>query len=93
MFIFEWDEVKASANFQKHGVTFDLAMDAFSDPYSVEWHDQDLAYGEMRMILLGLAGGTILLVVYTERDERLRLISARRATRHERKIYNEQSGL
>lgn len=83
MLEFEWDTEKAAENLRKHGVSFELATLAFRDPFGVEWIDNREEYGEERTILLGMADGTILVVVYTERGERLRLISARRATRHE----------
>ena len=87
MLYFKWDEVKARANFRKHGVTFEQAAYAFRDPFAVEWIDDRAAYDEERFILLGMSGGQILSVVYTERGERLRLISARRATKYEKDHY------
>jgi len=87
----EWDEAKAAANFCKHGVTFEQAAYAFCDPFAVEWIDQRAVYGEERVILLGRVGGQILSIVYTERGERLRIISARRATKHEKDDYYRQN--
>lgn len=92
MLEFEWDEEKAVENLRKHGVSFELATLAFRDPLAVEWIDEREDYGEERTILLGMADGTILVVVYTERGERLRLISARRATRHEQDFYHRENG-
>jgi uncharacterized DUF497 family protein len=91
MLYFEWDEVKARANFRKHGVTFAQGAYAFRDPFAVEWIDERAAYGEERFILLGMSGGQILSVVYTERGERLRLISARRTTKYEKDHYYRQN--
>ena len=81
---FAWDGGKAAANFRKPGVTFEQAAYAFRDPFAVEWIDARTVYGEERVILLGMSGGQILSVVYTEPGERLRIISARRATKHEK---------
>lgn len=91
MIEFEWNDAKAAANFRKHGVTFEQAAYAFRDPFAVEWIDERAAYGEERIILLGMSGGQILSVVYTERGERLRIISARRATKHEKDIYYREN--
>ena len=91
MLDFEWDDAKAAANFRKHGVTFEQAAYAFRDPFAVEWIDERAVYGEERVILLGMSGGQILSVVYTERGERLRIISARRATKHEKDNYYRQN--
>jgi uncharacterized protein len=92
MIEFEWDDDKALENRRKHGVSFELAAQAFRDPLAVEWIDQREDYGEERTILLGMADGTILVVVYTERDERIRLISARKALRDEKDIYYRENG-
>lgn len=91
MLEFEWDDAKAAANYRKHGVTFEQAAHAFRDPFAVEWIDERAAYGEERVILLGMSGGQILSVVYTERRERLRIISARRATKYEKDEYYRQN--
>ncbi len=91
MLEFEWNDAKAAANFRKHGVAFEQAVFAFLDPFAIEWLDDRAVYGEERIILLGRAGGQILSVVYAERDERLRLISARRATKHEKDNYYRQN--
>jgi hypothetical protein len=84
---FEWDAGKEATNLQKHGVSFAQAAVAFSDPFAVEWIDDRRDYGEERVILLGMTGGQVLTVVYTERETRIRIISARRATRYEQEIY------
>jgi uncharacterized protein len=86
---FEWSDAKARANARKHGVTFDRAKLAFADPHAVAAVDDREDYDEERSILLGLAEGPLLFVVYTERDDRIRIISARRATKHEQGIYEE----
>jgi uncharacterized protein len=84
---FEWDDAKATENYVRHGVSFDLAKKVFNDPFAVERIDDRQDYGEGRYIIIGLADGEILFVAYTEREERIRLISARRAIRHEQDDY------
>ena len=72
-------------------MTFEQATYAFRDPFAVEWIDARAVYGEERVILLGMSFGQILSVVYTERVEHLRIISARRATKHEKDHYYRQN--
>jgi len=87
-FEFEWDAAKAQRNVEKHGVTFEEAAEAFFDPFyqtgdasvNDEWRDFVLGYSLAQRLLL---------VIYTERGERTRIISARPATRAERKLYEE----
>lgn len=90
---FEWDESKARSNARKHGVRFEDAMLVFADPYALVEQDR-LEGGELRWQTLGLAGGIVLLLVaHTVRsdqeDEMIRIISARKAVRKERKRYEE----
>ena len=92
MIEFEWDNVKARDNLLKHGVSFEFAAKAFRDPFGIEWIDEREDYGEVRTVLLGMADGTILVVVYTERETRIRLISARRATKNEQDTYYRENG-
>ena len=87
MSTFEWDDTKATLNLQRHGITFETATHAFRDPFAIEWIDTRQPYAEERVILLALAAGIILYVAYTERGDTIRLISARRATRHEQNHY------
>ena len=87
MIEFEWDKNKAATNWRDHGVTFQHAVKAFSDQFAVEWIDGRENYGEERFNLLGICEGVILLVAYTERGERIRIISARRAQQHEQEYY------
>ena len=89
MLAFEWNDAKARANARKHGVTFERAKLAFADPHAVAAVDHREDYDEERMILLGFAAGPLLFVAYTERADRIRIISARRATKHEQGIYEE----
>jgi uncharacterized DUF497 family protein len=82
----EWDRRKSAANLLKHGVRFSEAMTALSDDLAVTVEDEDS--DERRFVTVGAsAGGEVLVVVYTWREERVRLISARRATPKERRIY------
>jgi len=91
--MFEWDDAKAEANWRAHGVAFHHAIKAFRDPFAVERIDDRLDYGEERINLIGIAEGVLLHVTYTERGERIRLISARRAERYEQDdYYRENSG-
>ncbi len=84
---FEWDTAKAASNFQKHGIDFNFAIAAFDDPLSVDEIDGFGDYGEERSKLVGMAGGIVLAIIDTERGERTRLISARRAARKETDDY------
>jgi len=84
-----WDPDKAKANLEKHGIRFSDAELVLYDPYAVTVEDSG-AQGEQRHISIGLdAVGRILVVVYTDRGENIRLISARPATRRERRQYEE----
>ena len=93
MIRFEWDEAKAKSNERKHVVRFEDAMLVFADPYALVEQDR-IEGGELRWQTLGLVGGIVLiLVAHTVRneqeDEIIRIISARRAVRKERKRYDE----
>ena len=84
---FRYDPAKVAANFRKHGISFADAEGVFQDPLAVTMEDPD-AEGERRFIAVGSGNATeLLVVVYTMRGEEVRLISARRATRKERKTY------
>ncbi len=85
---FEWDSVKAKANIARHGVTFEDAQAVFADTQAVESLDETT--DEERWRLLGRAGSDILMVVYTERGDRVRIISARKASKREQEAYLEQ---
>ena len=87
---FEWDDNKAVRNYSKHGVSFEEATDVFDDLYSIGEVDDREAYGEGRFVLIGMVGNKLLYVVYTERGDRIRIISARKATKHERDKYYRQ---
>ncbi len=88
--LFEWDPAKAAENLSKHGVSFDEAATVFFDSLSVTGRDPDHSRGEGRFVIFGLSSaGRLLVVAHTERRERIRIISAREATRAERKLYEE----
>lgn len=87
---FEWDEAKNRANISKHGVSFETASRIFDGPVLTRFDENDYG-GEVREISVGSAGADlIVVVVHTDRDGVTRLISARRATRTERKLYNDE---
>jgi len=88
----EWDKAKAKANFRRHGVSFDLAKTVFKDPFAIERLDDREQYDEERFVIIGVAEGKVVLfVAYTERQERIRIISARRATQYEQDDYFQQN--
>jgi uncharacterized DUF497 family protein len=87
MIQFEWDPIKAASNRRKHGVPFAEAIQVFEDPSRQEQLDTSDELGEERWLTLGRAGNGILHVVSTHRQESIRLISARKATRNEQRIY------
>ncbi len=87
---FEWDPRKASLNLRKHGVSFEEAVTVFADERARLMDDPDHSAEEERFLLMGLSAGLRLLVVahsYRSRDSVIRLISARKATRPERRHY------
>ncbi|HQU17600.1 MAG TPA: BrnT family toxin [Fimbriimonadaceae bacterium] len=88
---FEWDDDKARANIEKHGVSFDEAATVFRDPLYLIFADPDHSVEEARFIILGESSERRLLIVsYTQREYAMRLISAREATRKERMHYEEE---
>jgi hypothetical protein len=85
---FEWDPEKAKRNYRKHGVSFEEAVTVFYDPLSATFDDPDHSAGEERLITIGFSSRDRLLVVsHAERGKTSRIISARRATAHERKKH------
>jgi uncharacterized DUF497 family protein len=84
---FEWDDAKAEANLRRHKVRFEYAVEACEDPFALIELDDSQDYGEERFILIGRAAGGVLTVVYTERNGRIRIISAREANDYERRDY------
>jgi uncharacterized DUF497 family protein len=88
---FEWHAAKAEANLEAHGVSFDLATTVFKDPLAVERLDDRQDYGEQRFVIIGMAEDRVVLfVAYTEREERIRIISTRRTTQYEQDDYFRQ---
>jgi uncharacterized DUF497 family protein len=89
---FTWDNNKNSANMQKHGISFDEAKSVFYDDNARLMHDPDHSGDEERFLILGLSKKINILVVchcYRENDEIIRIISARKATKNEKKQYEE----
>jgi hypothetical protein len=87
---FEWDKTKARSNEKKHGISFIEGSGVFDDEHSSCVHDPDHSYGEERYLLFGVSSkGNPLVVSYTERLDIIRIISARRMTRKERKAYEQ----
>ena len=87
---FEWDPSKAESNLAKHGISFEEAKTVFADPLFLIFEDPDHSIEEKRLIIMGESMEQKLLVVaYADRPHAVRLISARRATRRERKTYEE----
>ncbi len=87
---FDWDPRKAALNFVKHRISFEEATTAFRDPHSTTAADPDHSADEDRFIAFGLSSrGRILAVSYTDRKDSIRIISARRATKDEKEIYEE----
>jgi len=85
---FEWDPAKAEKNLRKHGVSFEEASSAFNDPWAITFEDPEHSVGEERFITFGLSRvGRYVVVSHTERGGRIRIISGRRMTKVERKIY------
>ena len=86
---FEWDEDKNTINKEKHKISFETAAYVFDDPYYIEMFDFEHSVDEDRYIEIGKVGD-VLFVVFTERKDTIRLISARLATNAERSLYYDQ---
>ena len=92
---FDWNETKSKSNARKHGVSFSEATSAFSDDAALLFDDPDHSDEEDRFLLLGRSARLRVLVVvhcYREDDEVIRIISARKATERERRVYDNQGG-
>jgi len=93
MLIFEWDERKAKQNIRKHGVSFEEAATVFGDQFSITIYDPLHSEDEDRFVILGMSNkNRLLVVVHTERGDKIRIISARKATKKERKQYESNEG-
>ncbi len=88
---FEWNIHKAKLNERKHGVSFDEAAEAFYDENAVELFDELNSDEEIRYQIVGNSNTRLIFVAYTERDEKIRIISARKANARHIRIYNEQN--
>ncbi len=87
---FEWNADKANSNLKKHGVSFNEASTVFNDALSVTFPDPNHSYDGGRYVIIGLSiAGRILVVPHTDRADRVRIISAREATRNERRFYED----
>ncbi len=87
---FEWDDLKDTGNLRKHGVDFDEAATTFYDPLALVRPDEEHSQREERLILLGRSRrGRLLVTVFTERGQNIRIISSRCATRREVKSYEK----
>jgi uncharacterized protein len=84
---FEWDGAKAKSNYAKHGVSFEFARGVFKDAFAIERIDERFSYEEERFVIIGMVEENLLSVTYVARDERIRLISARRAIKDEWNDY------
>ena len=87
---FEWDQTKADSNIKKHGISFEEAQSVFDDIHARLITDPESSYGEERFIILGQNAELKVLVIchcYREANDRIRIISARKADKHERKQY------
>ena len=90
MFKFEWNEQKAASNLQKHGVSFDEAVSVFADDLALTFADSDHFESEERSRTYGISNkGRLIVLVHTERRLNIRIISARKATRYEKIIYDK----
>ena len=88
---FEWDEAKAIANLKKNRISFETAKTVFADPFSITVNDPKHSIDERRFVDIGTAAnGKVLIVSYTQRGEKIRIISCRKSTKSERKIYEER---
>jgi len=88
--VFSWDAAKAARNLKKHGISFEEAATVFGDPLSCTIHDPDHSDDETRFVLIGQSFRcTVLVVVHSESESGIRIISAREATRRERNAYEQ----
>ena len=89
--IFEWDKIKSKANLQKHGISFEEAKSVFYNPLSKIFDDEFHSLTEKREIIIGYSDqGKLIIVIFTERKQNMiRIISARYATKNEKKDYEE----
>jgi len=90
--VYEWDSIKAAGNLKKHRITFTEAATVFLDPLALTYQDPDHSEGEQRYVTVGESTrGRVILVAHLDRGDRIRIISARRATRKEAHEFRETS--
>ncbi len=86
----EWDSKKAKSNLKKHGISFEEAATALGDPMAATGADPDHSIAEERYVTFGISErGRLVVVYHTEKDETIRIISARKASKGERELYEE----
>ncbi len=86
---FEWDDRKAEDNLRKHKISFLTASLVFEDPFLLVEEDESEDYGEIRLLATGVVKSVTIIVAYTDREDRTRIISARKANRHEQRAYDQ----
>jgi uncharacterized DUF497 family protein len=88
---FAWDDDKAARNWRDHAMTFEMAREAFRDPFAVEWQDLEQDPSEVRYAVIAMVQGRLIFVGYTMRRARILIITARKAEPYERRIYHEEN--
>jgi len=89
--IFEWDEEKAKDNIQKHKISFEEAKTVFNDPFLLTFPDNEHSDNEQRYINIGTSiKGKVMILIHNERGDNIRIISCRKATKNERRTYEER---
>ncbi len=89
--VYQWDEEKAAINEAKHSISFVEASDVFNDPLGVEGFDEAHSETELRYFRIGLSGRRLLYVIFTEREDRTRIIHARKADKEMARVYEEEN--
>lgn len=89
---FEWDKAKNDINKTKHGVSFDEAIEVFADPNAVEVYDESHSGNEDRYKVIGMLQNRVIVIslIFTEREETIRVISARKADKDEKDVYGQK---
>jgi uncharacterized DUF497 family protein len=89
--VFEWHPAKAASNLLKHGVSFEEAASVFDDVLAAIYENPDHSTSENRYLIIGTSAlGRLLMIAYADRRERIRIISARKVTKRERELYEEE---
>jgi len=88
---FEWNSKKARSNFNKHGISFDEASTVFEDTLATVYEDPDHSVEERRFLMIGLSSkGQLLHIAFADRGERIRIVNARKVTKKEKRLYEEE---